>query len=58
MGLVGHVIVPSSKELRFGQRLSRTPLWVGPNWSRRFLGPGVSFQPGVMGGLDPYPAYS
>ena len=50
MGLAGRVMVPSLEELRFGQRMSRTPLWIGLNWSGQFLGPGVSFQPGVMGG--------
>ena len=58
MGVVGHVMVPSLRELRFSQRMSRTPLWVGLNWSGQFLGLGVSFQLGVMGRLDPYPAYS
>ena len=49
MGLAGHVMVLSLRELRFDQRMSRTPLWVGLNWSGWFLGPGVSFRPGVMG---------
>ena len=49
MGLAGHVMVLSLRELRFDQRMSRTPLWVGLNWSGWFLGLGVSFRPGVMG---------
>ena len=58
VGVVGRVMVPSLRELRFGQRMSRTPLWVGLNWSGQFLGPGVSFRLGVVGGQDLYPAYS
>ena len=55
MGLAGRVMVPSLRELRFGQQMSRTPLWIGPNWSGQFLGPGVSFRPGVMGD-EPVPS--
>ena len=53
--MVGRVLVLPLRELRFGQRMSRTLLWVGLNWSRRFLGPGVSFWLGVMGD-EPVPS--